>query len=374
MKPTTATRFVCGSETYGDAMAPQDPFTVVTRYARQAVRTLDRWMREYVRGYAGLMREEQDSDAVELALRLVQGRCTCGLPSCPRRHNLAARPAEIGLRLFAHQAVIGPVGLTANSIDQGMFYRLILQPEYGMLVADIEFKRCTNPTCFSPYAAYEEDRCPERGCSSVFSPEDTEVIAQRWLIVEGRYVPVRRWCCGGTHYFAQRLCRGELVPPFDEPHHRLLHGPGGTHDRCPWRFCPSLPEHPQQRMHPQATGTTLWVRRELVSTGTPNGAQTSLRQLAYRAAVQQWLVNLDSRMRTQLQELAVGLDVDLAGADAVDLVEWLRAHGAALLSPQQMDDLGEAIRRALEESAVGDSRREDPTTDGNAPLTLEGHR
>jgi hypothetical protein len=139
------------------------------RLAEHAIWRMDRWMRQLVRGYRSMQRMDRQSCAVLLGWHLLRGTCDCGLQRCPDRHNLAAQPgSQVGVPLFVHQAVIGPFGLTANSMAQGMFYRLILMPEEGLLVSNVELKRCTNPHCPNPHRVYEEDHCPGLGCTSVY--------------------------------------------------------------------------------------------------------------------------------------------------------------------------------------------------------------
>jgi hypothetical protein len=275
----------------------------VFRLAEQAVWRMDLWMRPRVRGYGGMGPEDRRSCAVLLGRHLLAGNCGCHLPCCDARHKLAAQPAsQVGVPLFVQQAVIGPFGLAANSVAQGMFYRLILLPEEGMLVGNVELKRCTNPRCPSPHREYEEDRCPGHGCASAYTPEETEVIAQERLFVRGVYRTVRRWCCGGSHYYPQRLCRGCLVAPLAKSPYQVMHGPGGRHDHCPWSGCPN-----GRPRHPQRAGTTLWVRAgpaDLPGRGppsadpgdvvSPSDAEGPLRRNAIAAGAQSWRETLDA--------------------------------------------------------------------------------
>src|SRR5262245_23694234 len=48
---------------------------------------------------------------------------------------------------FIQRAVIGSTGLQANSVAEGMLYRLILQPEMDMLIDDVALKQCPNAAC-----------------------------------------------------------------------------------------------------------------------------------------------------------------------------------------------------------------------------------
>ena len=338
-------------------MDPEEVF----RLAGQAVRRMDRWMRQLVRGYRGMQRMDRRSCAVLLGRHLLAGNCDCRLPCCPARHNLAAQPAsQVGVPLFVQQAVIGPLGLAANSVAQGMFYRLILQPEEGMLVSNVELKRCTNPRCPSPHREYEEDRCPGYGCASAYTPEETEVIAQERLFVQGVYRPVRRWCCGGSHYYPQRLCRGCLVEPFTEVHYRLVHGPGGRHDHCPWSGCPN--GRPQ---HPQTPGSTLWVRAEradrpergLVAPDPgdvvdPSDAAEQWRQYATAAGAQFWRDTLDATTANTLQTAFAALAAEgsvtpEACDDPLVIADWVLDGRLRGIAAAEVERLRQAIRQAL---------------------------
>jgi hypothetical protein len=279
------------------------------------------------------------------------------------RHNLAAQPgSQVGVALFVQQAVIGPIGLCANSVAQGMFYRLILLPEQGMLVSNVELKRCTNPRCPSPHREYEEERCPGHGCASVYTPEETELIAQERLFVQGVYRTVRRWCCGGSHYYPQRLCRGRLVAPFTEAHYQLIHGPGGRHDRCPWNGCPN--GRPQ---HPRCTGSTLWVRAELADLPGPGGpsadpggvvnpsaAVEQLRQDAVAAGAQSWRETLDATTAATLCSAlaAEGSVAPEARDDPLVIASWVLGGQQQVLAAAEVERLRQAIRQALGERGL----------------------
>ena len=92
--------------------------------------------------------------------------------------------------------------------------------------------------------------------ASVYTPEETEVIAQERLIIQGKYLTVRRWCCGGTHYFRQHHCREAMAVVLeddpDEPgevvavvRHHVVHATDSVHDCCPWCRCPDHNPRPQ---------------------------------------------------------------------------------------------------------------------------------
>jgi hypothetical protein len=320
--------------------------------AERAVWKMDQWMRDVVQGYHGLTRDERRSCADQLALHLVLGNCPCGLDRCPTRHHIAAQPASgAGPALFVEQAVIGPVGLCANSVAQGMFYQLILRSDYQMLVSNVEFKRCGNPLCANPYGEYEEDRCPGDRCDSVYSPDQTEVIAREWLVIKGVYQTVRRWCCGGTHYYRQHYCHGELVPPFTEVHYRLLHGPNG-HDSCPWLGCPN--DRPR---HPQSPGSTLWVRAHLAEGSTePTHADplSTIRLDSYAVGTRQWLAALNLATASQLRN-ALAADPTLAAESHEDpavIANWVLTQKETVVPATERARLREAINLALQERGL----------------------
>jgi len=328
-----------------------------------AVWKMDQWMRHVVCGYKGMRRPDRRSCAVLLGRHLIAGNCPCGLERCPSRHNLAAQPASgVGVPLFVEQAVIGPVGLCANSVAQGMFYWLILRPEQQMLVSNVEFKRCVNLRCPNPYREYEEERCPGYGCGSVYTTEDTEVIAQERLFIQGVYRSVRRWCCGGTHYYRQRHCWGRLVPPFTEPHYQLFHGPNGLHDHCPWRDCPN-----GRPRHPQPPGSTLWVRAELADRAGPSSASpdpadiadpadplSMLRLDAFAEGTRRWLHTLDAATASKLRD-AIAADSTIAPEsrdDPLVIADWVLGGRQTVVPAAEIARLRAAVQQAQQERGL----------------------
>ena len=345
-------------------MDPEEVF----RLAEHAVWWMDQWMRQLVRGYGGMGPMDQRSCAVLLGRHLLAGNCDCRLPCCPARHNLAAQPAsQVGVPLFVQQAVIGPFGLAANSVAQGMFYRLILQPEEGMLVSNVELKRCSDPGCPRRHQesekdpTYEEDRCPGQGCASVYTLEETKVIAQERLFVQGVYRAVRRWCCG-DHYYPQSLCRGCLVAPFTEVHYQVMHGPDGRHDHCPWSGCPN-----GRPRHPQCAGSALWVRAELADLPgpgppsadpggvvSPSDAAGPLRQDAIAAGAQSWRETLDATTAATLCSAlaAEGSVAPEARDDPLVIASWVLGGQQQVLAAAEVERLRQAIRQALGERGL----------------------
>jgi hypothetical protein len=302
--------------------------------AALVIREMAFWMREVVRGCPRFEEEDFRSAAAELGCLLYRGRCRCGRVSCGGEHDLAAHPdSGLSLDRFVECAVAGPLGfdrnaVRANSIAQGMYYRLILNPECGMLVAPVELKRCHNPACAG---LYEDMTCP--GCGWPFTPEDTEVIAQHRLIIPGTYVAVLRWGCGGDaagrHYYRQQSCREGVH--------------GRQHDHCPWGRCPNRPPRHGER------GTTLWVRRELVKES--DAAGDPLLRPAIEEGMRQVLDGLDQDTRARLLT-AFRNDPAVAGEawdDSLAQAEWLFGGRQTVLTRAQLQKARQTLRRVLAE-------------------------
>jgi hypothetical protein len=221
------------------------------RIAWGAIATMTNWMQRWVRQFpeARFHPTRQRVDAVYLAWMLRSGRCDCGMRRCRAWHDLAQQPSSgLGLWLYVRRAVIGPYGLVANSLTQGMYYLHVLRPEEAMLVADVEMRRC--PSCAK---VYEGPTCTGGRCKQPYTPDTTAVIAQPRLFIQGVYHPVRRWSCQGAHYYAQDRCREVALDGEDGPRTKLQHSDDGNHDQCPWLDCPNgRPIHPQR-------GTRLWA-------------------------------------------------------------------------------------------------------------------
>src|SRR5262249_18482867 len=112
---------------------------------------------------------------------------------------------------------------------------------------------------------YEETRCYRDGCNSVFTPEDTKVVGEQRLIIEGVYAAVRRWGCQGTRYYRQGLCKEDITDLWPQAAYAVQPDAGGRHDHCPWSGCPQgNPRHA-----PRGRGTTLWVRAEWAGVVAP---------------------------------------------------------------------------------------------------------
>jgi hypothetical protein len=231
------------------------------RLAWGAIRDMTAWMTDVVRAFPAeqFRPQRQRVDACALGWRLFSGKCECGMRQCSAWHDLGRQPdSGLGPKLFVRRAVIGAYGLCANSITQGMYFLLVLRPEEQMLVANVELRRC--PTCRRDY---EGMTCPAEQCRQPFSPETTAVVAQPRLLIEGVYIPVRRWACQGLHYYPQSRCHEEVIENTPEVRTKLHHGEDGVHDQCPWSDCPhGRPTHPQR-------GTLLWVYKNLPQ--VPNG-------------------------------------------------------------------------------------------------------
>jgi hypothetical protein len=311
---------------------------------------MEAWMRDQVRGFPGCTRDEHRSFANELGLRIHDGTCNCGGVTClrPERHGRAGfAEAGVGRPLFVEQAVIGPAKFKANSLAEGMFYRLILRVDYGMLVAKVEFNRCTNPRCPRPQRLYEEGRCPGDGCDSVYTQDGTEVIAQERLIVQGVYLPVLRWRCfhgpDEGHYYRQNLCYSEVVGNDPDVRYRVVHRQPPAHDQCPWCSCPY-----GNRQHSQR-GTILWVREKLAP-GSKTDQDTALLLDAYEEATRLWLRGLDEPTRDKLRA-AIATDPAVspdAREDPLAIVEWVLHQGQAVLGRAKVNQLKDCIGQELE--------------------------
>src|SRR5438128_2274973 len=114
------------------------------RLAYESICKMEKWMLEHVRRFGGFSEDDRRSFKNVLGLYLSEGICPCTLEICARRHNVAAWPNSgiENLSLFVDCAVIGPVEFKAESLKQGMLYRLLLKPEQDMLVAPVELKEC----------------------------------------------------------------------------------------------------------------------------------------------------------------------------------------------------------------------------------------
>ena len=224
----------------------------------RAIRQLYRWLEQYVSGFE-MDKEELHAWALYITAEL-QGELLAKQQNqlSQRQHRLAAQPASgLSLEQFIFRAIVGPVGLKANSISKGMLFPYLEQ--HGLRKVLVEFKRC--PVCGK---MAEADACPTVNCETLFSAQTTPAIGREWLILEGIYLPVRRWGCryqtetGGAvqqHYHRQNNCKDTLAPTSDERRYRVSHG--RIHDTCPWKDCPNHGSRHGQR------GTTLWVRAEL---------------------------------------------------------------------------------------------------------------
>lgn len=313
-------------------------FDELMRFVRKAVRRLDSWLRQpqHVAGFGGVDAEDLRYYVEEIAYILI-GRmpCRCRLGSnCPQQHNLAAQPAS-GLtpENFIHRAVIGPLGLRTNSIAQGMMFPF-LREELGMCIVSVELKQCYNASC---QRQYEGNTCVY--CGAAFTPDTTKVVGVDWLVLEGVYVPVRRWRCGkkkDTHFYQQRSCREEVVGMFPDARYHVVHG--AEHDRCPWQQCPDKnPPHPQR-------GTELWVRAEFAGAHAQGGH-----------APPRLLDGIAEGMRRALDRIRSELrDRVLAefGDNPLSIAEGLFTEQQSLLTKPQLDQVRQAIRRALSEGGI----------------------
>jgi hypothetical protein len=255
------------------------PMDEILGHVADAVDFLNRWLRRHVRGFTGFSEDERRGYSAQLAYLIGTGQCPCGGANCRTRHNRAGFGATgvTGLRQFVWSAVLGPRANTkrpeANSLAQGMLYRLVLRRSYPLRIVEVELKHCHQ--C---QRRYELLNCEQPGCGTPFDPAQTRAVRQARLILRDQYVRVRRWGCAGNvpaptpapgtpdgrqrrrgprpdHYFQQDRCRESLDEPKSPRPFRVHHGE--PEDGCPLRSCP---RHGQR--HPER-GTGLWVRKEL---------------------------------------------------------------------------------------------------------------
>jgi hypothetical protein len=316
----------------------------VIHHAHGAIREMEEWMLPRVRGFRGFG-DDRGSHANLVGVYLREGRCDCGLYHCADQHNLAAQPASgLSLRAFVRRAVIGPGGLASGSIEQSMLYLHVLRPELNMQVAPVELKRCHNPDCGR---IYEELRCFQDSCRTPFSPAETEVIGEDRLLIQGTYLPVRRWGCGGTHYYRQERCWEEVSvgPP---PTYHVIHDPGGLHDYCLWQGCP----HGNPRHAERGRGTTLWVRRELIGTAAPAPPLDPERAFELEAlaraaerALQVLCPETRERVRAAMQQDPV---VAPKHRDEPEVIlDWLLSNARLVLTRSEMGRLRDELKQAL---------------------------
>jgi hypothetical protein len=257
------------------------------------------------------------------------------LKHCPQQHNLAAFPAS-GLKkleAFIYRAVIGSRGLLANSIVQGMMFPF-LRDEWNMRAVPVEFHQCHNDSC---QKQYEGNTCPY--CDSAFAPDTTKVVGVDWLVIEGVYVPVRRWRCGEkktTHFYRQQLCHEEVVGTFPEVAYHVVHGT--EHDRCLLQDCPhGNPRHPER-------GTTLWVRAEFAGAHAQGGHAPPRLLDGIAEGIRRALKSMSEEIRNRvLAEF---------GSDLMSIAEGLLLERQSILTKQQLEQVRQAIRRALSERGI----------------------
>jgi hypothetical protein len=225
---------------------------------KAAVHKESRWLTTEVEGFPFISRDERWSYARHIAIMLVEGKCNCGRENCAAQHDLSQwDPQERTLLSFIYRAVIGPAGLQANSIQQGMLYPL-LHEDYGLSVVKVGFKLCPADACTREARKYEGTTCPY--CGRPFDPATIPVLALDWLVIEGVYVAGQRWwACGigrKAHYYRQQQCEDPLTDnphTYPKPSYHVQHGTDG-HDRCPLANCSASGQR-----HP-LRGTTLWIR------------------------------------------------------------------------------------------------------------------
>ena len=215
------------------------------------VTTIGRFLEENVDGFHRLGEAECSIYARLLAGLLVDGQCGCGHASCDRSHTIQRWNAQrFSLRSFVSRAIRGPLGLQANSVQQGMLFPY-LQRDYGLHVVKVAFRQCQNEDCTyrisqlehkkkaDPRALYEGPVCPH--CATPFDPQNTPVLAKEWLVLPGEYIEDPHWWGCGRHRRA----------------HYIPHALAQTNKVCILTHCPRTGRRLSQRR------TVLWRRRNV---------------------------------------------------------------------------------------------------------------
>jgi hypothetical protein len=206
-----------------------------------AVRLLDRWLCDRVVGY----REQEASDPYDheddlksiinqLASAFVNGECRCGRQNCLTAHHPRGLATWLkegkSVTHFVYRAVVGPDTkgkkkdeIRTNSVVQSMMF-LILHDEKGVRAGEVEFKECAacgghyeGASCPNQVPTGSSDSATMKICGVPFAPDTTRVIARLRLVIEGVYVPRKRWACGSEedpHYYPQVRCRTVSTPYF----------------------------------------------------------------------------------------------------------------------------------------------------------------
>lgn len=224
---------------------------------KAATKSLFRYLDDHAAGFPKVDTDDRWGYAREIAIKLVEGKCKCGprdekkdqrqICVRPGQHDLAKWDSEKTLAAFIYKAAIGPTGLQAVSIRQGMLFPL-LHDDLQLRLAKVGFKRCD----MNPKHHYEGSGCPYD--DSQFDPTATEVFAKDWLVKDGAYeAGPPQWACGrgrDAHYYVQRYCR-QVTPEIPLRH-------GMQEDCCPLETCPRFGNQHGER------GTVLWWRATFV--------------------------------------------------------------------------------------------------------------
>jgi hypothetical protein len=186
-----------------DALTPGLPFSTLPAEAmpllgwvRRFAYQIESWCRRNVHGYTSPSGDEFRGDCLEIAYWLATGRCPCRASACRDMHQLLYPPPPDGwteekMRQCTRRAVIGPAGLRANSLVQGMYYGLVLRPR-GVACRNVEFRYCQS--CGRRYLAVLSNQCPS--CRTPFTWEETPVRSEPWLVIDAHWVAQNRWVCG----------------------------------------------------------------------------------------------------------------------------------------------------------------------------------
>lgn len=307
------------------------------------INKLNEWLKDNVKSSDGrglsVDQDDRRSYAMHLAL-ILKGEmvCECSRKNCAGQHYLATQ-AESGLSVpaFVRRAVIGPMmTYIANSIDQGMLFSF-LSEDHKLLKVKVEFKKCASPGCEKSYEGME---CPY--CYEPFAPDTTPLVGVPWLVVEGVYLPVRRWHCGRegdskegqemSHYYNQDRCIEEMIyDQQQEWRYRVVHTDPLGHDICPLETCAQ--KHTQHALR----GSTLWIHAIYINVAdAESGKRVPLFLEGLEAGMQQAIEAFDD-----LQTALVGL----LGETPIDIAEALFSSTPPVTDPSSINKICRQLKR-----------------------------
>jgi hypothetical protein len=357
------------------ACDPDEPLRSPIGCVHYVIGEMCRWMADdvKVKGFTKFSKDDHMRYANDLWRYLETETCTCGGEDrCRKQHRMAAfSGADVQHRFhFVRRAVIGPMGWLAQSIEQGMFYRLVLKPQLGMLVARVALKVCANCACGR---RYEEPECP--GCGLPFDPTTTPVIGESRLLLPDEYSCEDWWPCGakgarvgssrerqskpkwrGMHeatprnYWAEHPSIGEHY----YPQQACANGRHGvSHDCCPLATCP-LRQEGQAGRHRERP-KVLFVNRgpkKIVPVGQSPPA--ALIRDAIETGLRRGLMVMNDAQRQKLEQLFANDHPEgwTKSTDCFQVAQWLFSPRAQALEPKLLQPLREVIRSELQDRGL----------------------